>query len=115
MKKLIAFILVVAVAVGFWFAFALWTGLYSVYTFPPTKADPEGRTLIVSREQGEPMFNSPAVKPPPPKKTENRGIGFGATQLKRPLDKRTVVELPYIEWAYDKSIEDSQAEQSKQE
>jgi hypothetical protein len=110
MKKLFAFVLIVALAVGFWFAFAFWTGLYSVYTFPPTKTDPDGKTLIISRDQDEPMFNSPAVKPPAPKKVESRGIGFGGGAPKgRPFGLRTIVELPYIEWAYEKSIEDSKA------
>ena len=108
MKKLLVFLLLIAAAIGFWFAFALWTGLYSVYSFPPTKAEPEGRTLIVSRDEGEPMFNSPAVRQAPPKKVEKRGIGFGGgIQIKRPLEARTIVELPYIEWAYDRSIEDA--------
>ena len=115
MKKLLAFVLILALALGFWVFFALWTGIYSVYTFPPGKTDPDGRTLLVSRDEGEPMFNSPAVKPPVPKKSENRGIGFGSgVRAKRPLDKRTIVELPYFAWAYEKSIEDSQAENSQQ-
>lgn len=114
MKKLFGFLLIVAGGIGIWFLFALWTGLYSVYTFPPGGTDPDGRTLIVSRDQDEPMFNSPAVKIPVPKKSENRGIGFGGgMQAKRPLDKRTIVELPYVAWAYEKSIEDAQAEHAQ--
>jgi len=111
-KKILALLLVVAIAVVFWFAFAIWTGLYSIYSIPPSKTDPDGATLIVAREEGEPMFNSPQYKKPPPKKEEKGGgIGFGTYERpKRPLDQRTIVELPYIDWAYQKSLEPPPAE-----
>ena len=105
-KKLLVTFLVLAAAVLFWFAFAIWTGLYSVYTLPPSKANPEGATLIVSRDEGEPMFNSPQYKPPPKKQEKAGGIGFGSMpRPKRPFEQRTIVELPYIDWAYQKSLE----------
>jgi len=107
-KKLFYLVLIVAVGVLIWGAFAIWTGLYSVYSFPPSKQLPEGRTLIVSRDPGEPMFNSPDYKPPEKKPAESKsgGIGFAPTpKRKTPLEQRTIVELPYIEWAYKKSLE----------
>jgi hypothetical protein len=105
-KKIIAFLVIASAAVLFWFAFAIWTGLYSIYAIPPSPGEPDGSTLIVAREEGEPMFNSPQYKPPPKKVETGGGIGFGsAYRPKRPLDQRTIVELPYIEWAYQKSLE----------
>jgi len=110
-KKIIVFLVIASAAVLFWFAFAIWTGLYSIYSIPPSPTEPDGSTLIVAREEGEPMFNSPQYKPPPVKVEKGGGIGFGsANRAKRPLDQRTVVELPYVEWAYQKSIEPPQEE-----
>jgi hypothetical protein len=66
----------------------------------------------VSRDAGEPVFNSPDYKPPE-RKTEPRGgsLGFGTIQKnKRPLAMRTVATLPYIEWAYKKSLEPQETE-----
>ncbi len=106
MKKILAFLVIISLAVLFWFAFAIWTGLYSIYSVPPSPADPDGSTLIVAREEGEPMFNSPQYKAPPKKVEKSGGIGFGsAYRAPRPLDQRTIVELPYVEWAYQKSLE----------
>ena len=105
-KKTIAFLVLASAAVLFWFAFAIWSGLYSIYSLPPTPGDPEGSTLIVAREEGEPMFNSPQYKAPPKKAERSGGIGFGSmNRSKRPLDQRTLVELPYVDWAYQKSLE----------
>jgi hypothetical protein len=105
-KKIIAFLLIASAAVLFWFTFAIWTGLYSIYTVPPSPGEPDGSTLIIAREAGEPMFNSPQYKPPPKKAEKNGGIGFGTmSQARRALDQRTLLELPYIEWAYQKSLE----------
>jgi hypothetical protein len=105
-KKILAFLLLISLAVLFWFAFAVWTGLYSIYSIPPSPAEPDGSTLIVAREEGEPMFNSPQYKPPPKKVEPSGGIGFGSGyRPKRSLDQRTIVELPYVEWAYKKSLE----------
>ena len=105
-KKTIVFLVIVSAAVLFWFAFAIWTGLYSVYSLPPTPTEPDGSTLIVAREEGEPMFNSPQYKPPPKKAQKTGGIGLGTgTRAKRTLEQRTVVELPYIDWVYQKSLE----------
>ncbi len=105
-KKTLIVLLIAFLAVVFWFAFAIWTGLYSIYTYPPSKDYPDGATLIVSREEGEPMFNSPAYKPPPRKTPPTQGLKFDTPfKLKRPISIRTILELPYIEWAYEKSLE----------
>jgi hypothetical protein len=112
-KRLFVLFSLLVLAVVFWFSFALWTGIYSVYSIPPGAAYPDGTTLIVSREEGEPAFNSPEVKIPPKKVEPKSGIGFGGTpRVKRPLEKRTIVELPFVEWAYDMSIENASPEKS---
>jgi len=111
-KWLFILALVVAVAGIFWLAFGLWTGIYSVYSFPPSKEYPEGVTLLVSRDGGEPMFNSPQYVPPPKAPvSKDRGLGFGGLDLpSRPVAIRTIVKLPYIEWAYKKSLEPAKPE-----
>ncbi len=104
-RKLLYFILFVAFAAAVWCAFALWTGLYSVYTIPPSRENPDGATLLISRDEGEPMFNSPHYTAPLKKPTEHSGLGFQSVQKpKRPLNQRTIVKLPYIDWAYKKSL-----------
>jgi hypothetical protein len=115
-KKLFGFLVFVSAIVLFWFGFAFWTGLYSVYSIPPSKQHPDGSTLIVSREEGEPLFNSPdRILPPPPKKEQrSTGIGFGLTvKQKRPVPERTIVNLPFIEWAYKKSLEKPDPEETR--
>ena len=107
-KKIFYLVLLIAAGVAIWFSFALWTGIYSVYSIPPSSEDPKGKTLIVSRGPGEPMFDSPDAKPA--KKTpdpENKGgLGFGAAPKgKKSIADRIIVRLPYIEWAYKKSLE----------
>lgn len=110
MKKLFGFLLVVAIGVAIWVAFALWTGIYSVYTYPPGNEYPEGATFLISREEGEPTFNSPEWKPPKPEEKVagegQGGIKFESPirQKKKPVQTRIIVELPYIEWAYKRSL-----------
>lgn len=106
MKFFLTLLTIVVVGTVIWFAFALWVGLYSVYSYPPSKEHPDGVTLIVNREEGEPTFNSPAYVPEQPKPTEpHSGIGFESSKRnRRPPELRTVMELPYIEWAYKKSL-----------
>jgi hypothetical protein len=112
-KQFLFVIIFLVLAILFWFAFGLWSGIYSVYSVPPSAGDPDGRTLIVSRDEGEPIFNSPQAKIPRPKVEPKGGMGFGSTpRPKRPLDKRTVIELPFVEWAYNQSLESASEEQS---
>jgi hypothetical protein len=105
-KRLFAFALVILIAIVFWGVFAIWTGIYSVYSYPPSKAHPDGETLIVSRDQGEPMFDSPDYKPAAPKaEPQSGGLKFGAAKKpSQPLKERTILSLPYVEWAYKKSL-----------
>jgi hypothetical protein len=113
MIKAISWILVIVVAgISLWVVFALWTGIYSVYSIPPSKDNPKGETLLVSRDQGEPVFNSPDYKPPDRQTEAKSGsLGFGGLdKKKRPLAMRTVATLPYIEWAYKKSLEPQDTE-----
>jgi hypothetical protein len=110
MKKLLAFFGLAAGGVLIWFVFALWIGLYSIYSIPPTKLDPAGATLIVSRDEWEPLFNSPDYKPPEkpvdPGAKKDRSLGFGNLgKPRRPVAYRTIVKLPYVAWAYEKSLE----------
>lgn len=113
LKKLFYLVLIVAIGLGIWVGFGLWTGIYSIYTYPPSENHPDGATLLVSREPGEPMFNSPDAKKPAKKKgPKQSGIGFAAPDMpKKPIGIRTVVELPYIKWAYEKSLEEPEPEQ----
>jgi hypothetical protein len=107
-KKIFYLILLSAAGVAVWFTFAIWTGYYSVYSIPPSSEDPKGRTLVVSREPGEPMFDSPNVKPAkkPQDPEQKGGMGFGAAPKgKKPIADRIIIRLPYIEWAYKKSLE----------
>jgi hypothetical protein len=107
LKRLFILVLVAAICAVIWFAFGIWSGMYSVYSFPPSKEHPDGATLIVKREGREPAFNSPDVKllPPPPKEKPS-GLTFETTpKIVRPVSERTILELPYIEWAYRKSLE----------
>lgn len=105
-KKIFIFLLLCALGVVGWFAFAIWIDLYSVYSYPPTKKSPKGATLIIRREEWEPKFNSPDYKPPQ-RSEAKEGMGWSSAsgRPKTPIPLRTIVELPYIEWAYKKSLE----------
>jgi hypothetical protein len=111
-KKLFYLLLILAGGTLIWFVFAVWVGLYSIYSYPPSNDHPEGVTLIVSRESDEPMFNSPDYRQPK-KKAEPKKDGISFAPLpkgKRPIERRTIIELPYIEWTYKKSLEQPPAE-----
>ncbi len=106
LKKTFGFLLVIAVIAVLWACFALWTGMYSVYSLPPSRQEPDGFTALVHREEGEPAFNSPDYVAPAPKKRAGGGIGFESVpKPKRPIAERTIVRLPFIDWAYKKSLE----------
>jgi hypothetical protein len=109
-RKFIAFLAVVGGAFLLWMVFGVWTGMYAIYSVPPMTTDhPDGATFLISRDPGEPMFYSPDT--PPPRKEEpsgkrRGGIGFGAApKATRPVADRIILELPFIEWAYEKSLE----------
>ena len=110
MKFFFTVLTIIVIGTAIWFPFALWTGFYSVYSYPPSKEHPKGATLIVHREEAEPMFNSPDYVPEKhePQSDETRGgIGFQRSMgIKHSLQARTIVELPYIDWAYKKSLHD---------
>jgi hypothetical protein len=106
LKRLFSLALIILLGVVLWGVFAVWTGIYSIYSYPPSNDHPDGETLIVSRDQGEPMFNSPDYKAAPPKEEpKSGGLRFGTTKKPvRPLQVRTIVSLPYVAWAYEKSL-----------
>jgi hypothetical protein len=96
-------LLVIAIA---WFAFGLWSGMYSIYSYPPTAGKDDGRTLIITRDAGERTWNSPdAPKPAPKKEEKGGGLQFGTLKKPpRPAEERIILKLPYVEWAYRKSL-----------
>lgn len=69
-----------------------------VYTIQPIGAIPEGRTVIVWRAAGEPLFNSAdgeCLRIQQAVSLLCRGLALG----RAPVD-RIIVRLPYIEGAY---------------
>jgi len=108
MKFFFTILTIIVIGTVIWVPFALWVGFYSVYSYPPSKEHTKGATLLVHREEGEPMFNSPDYVPEQNESQPDErrgGIGFqGAPATKRSLKVRTIVELPYIDWAYRKSL-----------
>lgn len=109
--KLFKFGSILAGALVFWVIFALWVGLYSVYSYPPSKDYPGGATFIISRDDWEPAFNSPDFEAPPRKEAPKSGIGFAkAPKAKQTVEERSIFKLPYIEWAYKKSLEPQDVE-----
>jgi hypothetical protein len=116
LKRIFVLALLVCIGIAIWGAFALWTGIYSVYTYPPSKEHPDGETLIVDRDQGEPTFNSPDHKEPPKKaEPESGGLKFAPMKKPaRPLAERTIVKLPYIEWAYEQSVKPETPEKGEE-
>jgi hypothetical protein len=112
-KKTLGFLLVVLAGVLIWASFALWTGIYSIYSYPPSKEHPDGKTYIVSREEWEPMFNSPDYKPPKhEEKKSSGGLQFqSAPKAKRPIEQRIVFTFPfYVEWFYTRSLKPQKVE-----
>lgn len=110
MLKFLRYVLILALlllilAIG-WFAFGLWSGMYSIYSYPPSEGKDDGRTLIITRDGGERTWNSPAApKPTPKKEVKGEGLQFGTLKKPpRPVEQRIILELPYVEWAYRKSL-----------
>jgi hypothetical protein len=90
-------IVIIFAAFGFFLYFC---GFYSIQ---PIGALPEGSTILVWRNSGEPIFNSPDAVCL--KRTGNvslmcRGLAMGQA----PVD-RIVMRLPYIEAAYSLSTD----------
>ena len=79
-------------------SFYLLCGFYSIQ---PIGAMPDGATVIVWRESGEPFFNSPDAMC-----LERMGsvslMCRGIAMAKGPAD-RILLRLPYMEWAYSLS------------
>lgn len=81
--------------VGIIVLFYFFCGFYSI---PPIGALPEGRTVVVWREGGEPFFNSPdalCLERMGGVSLMCRGMAMG----QGPTD-RIILRLPYQEWAY---------------
>ena len=110
-RKMFGLLTIIALLLLGWVSFALWAGFYAIYTVPPSPSDQSGATMLVSRDEEEPLFDSPDHVQPPAKHVEESGVvRFSSTRVKRPIDQRTIVKLPYIDWAYQKSIEKAQVE-----
>lgn len=78
--------------------FYFFCGFYSI---PPIGALPEGGTIVVWRDSGEPFFNSPdalCLERMGSVSLMCRGIAMGQA----PTD-RIILRLPYMEWAYTSS------------
>jgi hypothetical protein len=91
LRRIVAVIVLAAVA----FVIVLKVGFYTVQ---PIGALPEGRTLIVWRDSGEPFFNSPdgtCLRLQGSVSLLCRGLAF----TRAPVD-RIILRLPYMEWAY---------------
>ena len=84
-----------------------------MYSYPPSLANPDGATLIVSREEDEPTFNSPDYVPPKEnKEKEKGGLRFGSRKIKKqPVETRIIVKLPYLDWAYKQSIDSPETQE----
>ena len=103
--KLVLFLAFVGVLfVGLMF----WAKFWGVYCIPPSEKNPEGVTLIVSREEDEPMLS--ASDRPIPKKDEEedqpprrRSMYEGTPRQKPPIEKRIIFKLPFIEYVYEQT------------
>ncbi len=68
------------------------------YTIQPIGALPQGRTIIVWRESGEPFFNSPDAQCLERMGGVSLMCRLGAMGA-APVD-RIILRLPYMAWAY---------------
>jgi len=110
-KWILVLTLLTAVLTAVWIGLGLWVGYYSVYSYPPSETHPDGASLIIDRDDGEPLYNSPDyIKPPRKKGGTGPGIKFGTTEFRRmkPPELRTVLSLPFIEYAYMESLNEAQ-------
>jgi hypothetical protein len=106
LRRLLTLVLLLLLIAIAWFAFGLWSGIYTIYSYPPSEGKDDGRTLIISRDAGERTWASPNSPKPIPKKEETGGgLRFGALKKPpRPVEMRIILELPYVDWAYRKSL-----------
>jgi hypothetical protein len=106
LKRLLTLALLLLVVAIAWVAFGLWSGMYGVYSYPASKGKDDGRTLLISRDAGERTWNSPNAPKPVPKKVEKGGgLQLGTVQKPpSPVEGRIIIEFPYVEWAYRKSL-----------
>lgn len=89
------------IAVGLAAFFALFYAFCGLYTVQPIGALPDGVTIVVWRDSGEPFFNSPdalCLERTGGVSLLCRGMAIG----QGPTD-RIIMRLPYQEWAYSAS------------
>jgi hypothetical protein len=91
LKWLFIIALVLALAGAFWMAFGLWTGIYSLYSYPPSKAHPNGATLLITRDEKEPTFNSPDYNPPARQASSEGGMSSDGREV--PVHRVGVQEI----------------------
>lgn len=98
-----------------------WAGIWGIYSVPPSDENPDGATWIVSRDDREPFFNAsdrpvpppPAVDPSPRPPTPGIvGVEIRKKPVK-PIDQRIVVRLPFIKYAHEQAVTDTDAERGK--
>ncbi len=106
MKTVLWVLIVVVLGSLLWVSVGVWSGLYSLYSIPPSKEYKDGVTFLVTRDAREPIFNSPDYKAPAKEGSKkNTGIGFTDKSKGKSLEERTILELPFLDWAYKKSLQ----------
>jgi hypothetical protein len=90
-----------------------WAKFWGIYSIPPSKEKPDGATWVVTREEDEPLMNAPdrPVKYPTEGLEEEekpkrlKGIYEGEPVPKKPIEKRIIAKLPYINYFHEKALE----------
>lgn len=101
---------VVAVGILLFTVLMFGAKIWGVYSVPPTKEDPKGATLIISRNDDEPFLNAPdrpkpiVVEEPQPQ-SQLPGIYPRGPIKRRPVEKRIIVSLPFISWVHEEAVD----------
>lgn len=112
-RALFKLILVVAFGGLLFVGLMFWAKFWGIYSIPPSKERPDGATWVVTREEDEPLLNAPdrPVKYPTEAQEEEekpkrlKGIYEGEPLAKKPVEKRIIAKLPYVEFLHEKALE----------
>jgi hypothetical protein len=109
MKILFKVALVCGVGLLLFAALMFASGIWGIYSIPPTKENPRGATLIVKPYDDEPFFNAPD-RPRPPESISFEpeppsGIYPRGPMKRRPAEQRTIASFPYIKWIHDRAVD----------